>query len=76
MQGESTLKVNQFCSKKVMYNKYYSTHYVKILMASFNYPKHKQKTLEVAQQHFLNSKFILCHGQHHHLSLASSFAPT
>ncbi len=44
--GENTLKVNHFCSKKVIYNKYYIMQEAKILMSSFDYPKHKQKTLE------------------------------
>ncbi len=33
--GESILKVSHFFSKKVMYNKYYSTQEAKIFMASF-----------------------------------------
>jgi hypothetical protein len=47
--SEITLKVNHFCSKKMMYNKYYNTKEAKILMTTFGYPKHKQKTLEFAQ---------------------------
>jgi hypothetical protein len=35
VKGENTLRVNHFCSKKVTYNKYYSTQQAKILMASF-----------------------------------------
>jgi hypothetical protein len=39
--NENTLRVNHFCSKKVMYRSYYGMQETKILMASFNYPKHK-----------------------------------
>jgi hypothetical protein len=37
---------------KMVYNKYYNTQWVEILMTSFGYPKHKKKTLEFAWQHF------------------------
>jgi hypothetical protein len=52
LMGGNTLKVNDFCSKKVIYNKYYSMQWAKILMSSFGYPKHKQIFFDFAQQHF------------------------
>jgi hypothetical protein len=41
-----------FHQKEVMYKECYNRHYAKILMVSFDYPKHKQKTLKFAWQHF------------------------
>jgi hypothetical protein len=38
--GKKHTKGEPFLFKKVMYNKYYSTQWAKILMASFGYPKH------------------------------------
>ncbi len=40
-----------------MYNKYYNTYEIKILRTSFGYPKHKQKTLEFAQDFGTQSSF-------------------
>jgi dynactin complex subunit len=43
----------------MMYNKYYSMPWAKILMASFGYCKHKLKNFKICTTTFLNSKFIL-----------------